>query len=315
MKPLPPLGTLHAFEAAARLSSFKGAAQELHVTPGAISQQIRQLEARLGVTLFVRRARAIELTEAGKALFAPTQHAFELLSRSVALVREHQGAKILTVSVLPSFAALWLVPRLGAFRTRCPDIEVRISATPKLADLQRDDVDVAIRCGLGNYPDLHTEHMLTETLFPVCSPALLRGPIPLKEPADLALHTLLHDELRQEWALWLQAAGIKHVAATRGPSFSLWELALQAAVAGQGVALGRSSLVRSYLETGQLVRPLQISSPAEFGYYVVCLPERAHEPRIAAFRAWLHDEVAAQTPRREAAGSVSAQRRRRTRRG
>jgi LysR family glycine cleavage system transcriptional activator len=289
---LPPLGALHAFEAAARHLSFKAAAEDLHVTPGAISQQIKLLEDRLGTPLFLRRTRGIELTDAGRTLLVPTQQAFRLLTDVVTRLRETDSDKILTVSLLPSFAALWFVPRLGRFRDRHPDIDVRISATPKLAEFDRDDVDVVIRYGLGRYPDLHVEHLLAEDLFPVCSPNLLAGPVPLKKPADLAHHTLLHDELRQEWALWMRAAGIEGIDISRGPSFSLWELAFHAAIAGQGVALGRSTLVGQYLKSGQLVRPFGISSPSEFGYYLVCEPERVEEPKIAALRAWLRDEVA-----------------------
>ncbi len=290
-RPLPPLGALHAFEAAARHLSFKNAAEELHVTPGAISQQIKLLEDRLGTAVFVRRARTIALTEAGRILLNPTQTAFRLLAEAVARVRESDGTKVLTVSMLPSFAALWFVPRLGSFRAEVPDVDVRISATPKLADFERDDVDVVLRYGLGHYPGLFVERLLTEDLFPVCSPELLHGPIPLHTPSDLARHTLLHDEMRQEWPLWFQAIGLRDVDASRGPSFSLWELALQAAVSGQGVALGRSTLVLQYLRTGKLVRPFEVSSPSEFAYYFLCLPERADEPKIAAFRRWLIGQV------------------------
>jgi LysR family glycine cleavage system transcriptional activator len=288
---LPPLGALHAFEAAARHLSFKRAAGDLHVTPGAVSQQIKLLEDRLGVALFVRRPRALELTEAGRLLLPPTQRAFRLLADAVTRVRENNHVKVLTVSTLPSFAALWIVPRLGGFRARQPDIDVRISATPKLADLERDDVDVSIRYGLGHYLGLHSEHLLADDLFPVCSPKLLTGSAPLNKPEDLARHTLLHDELRQEWPLWLRAIGVHGVEATRGTSFSLWELAFQAAIGGQGVALGRSTLVARYLQSGELVRPFEVSSPSELGYYVVCLPERKDEPKIAAFRAWLRAET------------------------
>lgn len=287
----PPLSALYAFEAAARNLSFKAAAEDLHVTPGAISQQIKLLEDRLGTPLFARHTRRIELTEAGRILLAPTQQAFRLLTEAVARVRGNDQAKILSVSLLPSFAALWFVPRLGHFRTRHPEIDVRISATPKLADVQRHDVDVVIRYGLGEYPGLHVEPLLADDLFPVCSPKLLNGPIPLREPADLARHTLLHDELRQEWDLWMRAAGIEGLDISRGPSFSLWDLAFQAAIAGQGVALGRSTLVGEYLRSGKLVKPFHISSHSRFGYYLVCLPERAHEPKIAALRAWLKDEI------------------------
>lgn len=290
---LPPLGALHAFEAAARLLSFKAAAAELHVTPGAVSQQIKLLEDRLGVPLFLRRARSIQLTEAGRLLLPATQRAFRVLADAVVRVRESDASKVLSVSMLPSFASHWFVPRLGSFRTRHPEIDVRISATPMLADLERDDVDVAIRYGLGHYPGLHVEHLLSEELFPVCSPALLKGAAPLKKLEDLAKHTLLHDDPRQEWPMWLTAAGIKNVDATRGPSFSLWDLTLQAAVAGQGVALGRSTITAQYLKTRQLVRPFKISSPAGLGYHFVCLPERIKEPKITTFRSWLREEISA----------------------
>lgn len=289
---LPPLTALHAFEAAARRLSFKAAAEELHVTPGAISQQIKVLEDRLGTALFLRQTRRVELTEAGRVLLVPTQQAFRALADAVTRIRGTDHGKLLTVSLLPSFAALWFVPRLGHFRARHPDIDVRISATPKLADIDRDEVDVVIRYGLGDYPGLHVEHLLADDLFPVCSPRLLEGPVPLKKPADLAHHTLIHDELRQEWELWMRAAGIEGLDTSRGPSFSLWDLAFQAAIAGQGVALGRSTLVGEYLKSGKLVKPFDVTSHSRFGYYLVCLPERANEPKIAALRAWLKDEIA-----------------------
>ncbi len=289
---LPPLTALHAFEAAARRLSFKAAAEELHVTPGAISQQIKVLEDRLGTALFRRQTRRVELTEAGRVLLVPTQQAFRALADAVARIRGTDQGKLLSVSLLPSFAALWFVPRLGHFRVRHPDIDVRISATPKLADIDRDEVDVVIRYGLGDYPGLHVEHLLADDLFPVCSPKLLEGPVPLRKPADLAHHTLIHDELRQEWELWMRAAGIEGLDTSRGPSFSLWDLAFQAAIAGQGVALGRSTLVGEYLKSGKLVKPFDVTSHSRFGYYLVCLPERANEPKIAALRAWLKDEIA-----------------------
>jgi LysR family glycine cleavage system transcriptional activator len=289
---LPPLTALHAFEAAARRRSFKAAAEELHVTPGAISQQIKVLEDRLGTALFRRQTRRVELTEAGRVLLVPTQQAFRALADAVARIRGTDQGKLLSVSLLPSFAALWFVPRLGHFRARHPDIDVRISATPKLADIDRDEVDVVIRYGLGDYPGLHVEHLLADDLFPVCSPKLLEGPVPLRKPADLAHHTLIHDELRQEWELWMRAAGIEGLDTSRGPSFSLWDLAFQAAIAGQGVALGRSTLVGEYLKSGKLVKPFDVTSQSRFGYYLVCLPERADEPKIAALRAWLKDEIA-----------------------
>lgn len=294
---LPPLNALQAFETAARHMSFKAAANDLHVTPGAVSQQIKLLEDRLGTSLFLRRTRRIELTEAGRVLLVPTQQAFRLLAEAVARVRSSDDGRILTVSLLPSFAALWFVPRLGHFRARYPEIDVRISATPRLADVSHAEADVVIRYGLGDYPGLHVEHLLADDLFPVCSPKLLDGTVPLREPADLEHHTLLHDELRQEWQLWMRSAGIEGLDISRGPSFSLWELAFQAAIAGQGVALGRSTLVGEYLASGKLVKPFPISSHSRFGYYFVCPPERVREPKIAALREWLTDEVTDTYPR------------------
>lgn len=296
---LPPLNALRAFEAAARLLSFSLAAQELRVTPGAISQQVKLLEDLLGVRLFRRLNRAVVLTEAGRACWPVLHEGFERLAEGVALARTRPQRRLLTVSVAPSFAAKWLMPRLDRFRDAYPDIDLRLDASMQLVDFGRESVDAAIRYGSGRYPGLYIELLLRNEVFPVCSPRLLEGPQPLVRPADLRHHVLLHDESSAgdrsfpDWPMWLKAAGINDVDATRGPRFNLPNLVLEAAVAGRGVALGLSVLAADDLAAGRLVRPFGGGARVDFAYYFVCPPGAEREPAIAAFRRWLADEVAA----------------------
>jgi LysR family glycine cleavage system transcriptional activator len=227
---LPPLNSLRAFEAAARHLSFTKAAEELHVTPAAISHQIKALEEQLGVPLFRRLTRALRLTEAGQAALPPMRDGFDRLADAVDLLRAHEESGAITVSLDPSFAAKWLVPRLDRFRAAHPDLDLRLDATDKLADFQRDNVDLAIRYGGGNYPGLEVERLLSEEIFPVCSPKLLEGSAPLAQPGDLRHHTLIHLEWDSEdvtaptWRMWLLAAGIHDIDFTRGPVFSMTSL-------------------------------------------------------------------------------------------
>jgi LysR family glycine cleavage system transcriptional activator len=297
---LPSLNALRAFEAAARHLSFKAAGSELHVTPGAISQQIKALEDELGVPLFRRLTRAIVLTAHGQALRPKVVQAFQLLEAAVAAVRPASRPGVLTVSTFPSFAAKWLVPRLGRFAASHPSIDVRISATPGLVDFRADEVDLAVRQGRGSWPGLESVLLLHAELFPVASPALLEGAHPLREPADLRHHTLLHSNRGDaEWRLWLGAHQVQGVDPTRGPRFSDDALALEAAMEGQGVAISRDILVAGDLAAGRLVRPFPQQMPDWFGCYVVYRPERAEEPHIAAFREWIVEEARRQPlPRR-----------------
>jgi LysR family transcriptional regulator, glycine cleavage system transcriptional activator len=288
---LPSLNALRAFEAAARHLSFKEAGRELHVTPGAISQQVKALEEELGVPLFRRLTRAIVLTPQGQQLRPKVVQAFQLLGAAVEGLRPARGSGVLTVSTFPSFAAKWLVPRLGRFAQRHPDVDVRISSSPALVDFGREAVDMAIRQGQGDWPGLSSELLFHADLYPVCSPRLQEGPHPLREPADLRFHTLLHSMRESEWRLWLQAYGVQGVDATRGPRFSDDALALEAAMDGQGVAISRDMLVAGDLATGRLVRPFTQSLPDLFGCYVVYPPERAQEPHLAAFRDWIVEEA------------------------
>ena len=284
---LPPLGALRAFEAAARHLSFTKAGEELHVTQAAVSHQVKALEEWLGLRLFRRRGRQVFLSEAGQAYLADVREAFDQLAAATGRLWQREASGVLTVTTLASLAASWLVPRLGQFRTLHPEIDVRISATDDLIDFGRDDVDLAIRYGTGDWPGLEVVLLMNEDVFPVCSPALLDGPVPLREPADLQHHTLLHDDLQLNWKAWLDAAGVKDIDPERGPGFNLSALVVDAAVAGQGVALARSALVGHHLRAGRLVRPFDVKLPANYAYYIAYPPASRDLPKVRAFTDWL----------------------------
>jgi len=295
---LPPLNALRAFEAAARHLSFTKAAAELHVTQAAISHQIRTLEEHLGVPLFQRRNKAVLLTEAGQLCLPGVRDGFARLAEAVDSVRQLEATNILSVSTPPSFAAKWLVPRLERFRSANPDIEVRIDASTQLVDFTRETIDVAIRYGAGNYPGLTTEPLFETQAFPVCGPRLRKGPHALRTPQDLKWHTLLHTDWlargdEPDWRMWLLAAGVPDVDWTRGPQFNDGAVAIQAAIEGQGVALGRSLLVAADLKAGRLVRPFELSVAGPFRYYLVYPPAALKRNRVAVFRDWVRAEASA----------------------
>jgi LysR family glycine cleavage system transcriptional activator len=246
----------------------------------------------LGVPLFRRLTRAIVLTEHGQALRPKVVQAFQQLAAAVAAVRPAGRSALLTISTFPSFAAKWLVPRLGRFSHQHPEIDVRLNSTIGLVDFHRDAVDLAVRQGRGRWPGLASELLFESELFPVCAPALLDGPFPLRRAEDLRHHTLLHSNRGDaEWRLWLEAQGIGGVDPTRGPRFSDDALALEAAMEGQGVAISRDMLVAGDLASGLLVRPFAQSTPDWFGCYLVYLPGRKEDPHIRAFRDWIMSEV------------------------
>lgn len=284
---LPPLNALRAFEAAARHLSFTAAARELNVTQAAISHHVKALEERLALKLFHRRNRSLVLTDAGQAYLPPLREAFDTLAEATRRLTAREATATLTVSTMLSFAATWLVPKLKRFHAAHPEIEVRIVASDQLVDFGREDVDVAIRYGRGDWPGLRAERFLTEDIFPVCSPRLLGGAHPLRTPDDLCHHTLLHDDMRESWRMWLLAAGVDGVDPERGPAFSHSSMVMQAAIDAQGVALGRSALAADALAEGALVRPFDVSLPAEFAYYFVCPEAIAAWPNVRAFREWL----------------------------
>jgi len=288
---LPSLNGLRAFEAVARKGSIREAASELFVTPGAVSQQVKVLEEALGASLFRRHKRGLILTEQGAALYPVLTEAFQSMALAINRLRENEREGPLTVSVLSSFASKWLVPRLGRFRGIHPEIDVRISATNLLTDFGRDDVDMSIRLGQGEYPGLRSDFLLAEPLYPVCSPRLLERDPPLRHPEDLRHFTLLHDENPMEWQMWLKAHGVEGIDATRGPVFNDASMVLQLAIDGQGVAMTRGELAEDDLEQGRLVKPFDLTIPYRFAYWVVCPEASADRPKIVAFREWILAEA------------------------
>ena len=293
---LPPLSALRAFEAAARLQSFTRAAEELNVTPAAISHQIHALEGDLGVKLFHRLNRAVELTPSARVLLPGLSEAFAGIQASVRRLRAHNDTGTLTVTVSPSFAAKWLVLRLHRFQERYPAIDVRISASDEVVDLSRGDFDLAIRYGTGRYSALHVELLARNEVFPACSPQLLEDGPPLRTPEDLRHHALIHDQavdrdpLVPTWAMWLKAAGVADVPANSGISFSGTHLALDAAIAGHGVVLAYSTIAAADLTAGRLVRLFSLSLPDLFAYYIVTVPGALERAKVKAFRDWLREE-------------------------
>ncbi len=288
---LPPLNAMRAFEAAARHLSFTKAADELNVTQAAISHQVKALEERLGVVLFRRLNRALLLTDAGQGFLPPLREAFDQMAAATERLRVDDSRGVLTLTTLPSIAARWLVPRLGRFREAHPDIDLRIDASQHLTDFVRENVDIALRYGGGEWDGMRADRLMTEDFFPVCSPRLLDLDPPLREPADILHHTLLHDNSPTDWTMWFLAAGIEGGDPTRGPAFTDSSLVLQAAAEGQGVALGRGVLAAADLEAGRLVRPFDLSLEAKYAYYLVCPQATAESPKIASFRAWLLAET------------------------
>jgi LysR family glycine cleavage system transcriptional activator len=287
---LPPLNTLPSFEAAARHLSFSRAADELHVTHGAVSRAVRNLEDHLGVQLMIRASRSVRLTPIGASFAAEIREVLEHLAAATSAATG-QSSGIVSVSTIDSFAARWLMPRLFGFRRGHRDIDVRVATSERLADFVSDGIDIAIRCGGGQYRGLSAELLMKEDHFPVCSPKLLRSRYPLRTPADLARHTLLHDVFTVDWAMWLHGAGIDNVDAHRGPTFLSSDHAIQAAVRGEGVVLGRSALVADELAANHLVRPFEFSLPAGFAYYVVYPQRGLKRPSVKAFRDWLMAEA------------------------
>lgn len=283
-----PLNALRAFETAARHGSFSAAAAELHLTHGAISHQVRALEDLLGNKLFERRGRGVRLTEAGQMLATTLSGAFLAIDQAMRLLRR-AGPDSLTISVLTSFAARWLAPRLHHFHARHPDIALNMQTSRDLADLRRDGVDLAIRVGAGNYPGLRKELLMTDDIFPVAAPTLEPRPSRVEQLAD---HLLLRDSW-DDWAIWCRVAGLDPRRLKFGTVIQDSSVLLDAAVRGQGIVIARSVLVADDLAAGRLVRLFDVDVPAVFKYWLVTLPERADEPAIARFRAWLHDEAAA----------------------
>lgn len=293
---LPPLNALRAFEAAARQLSFVKAAAELHVTPAAVSHQVKALEEQLGVALFTRLPRGLVLSDAGRGMLPELAKGFAHFGRAVQGAVAGDVAGELKVTAIPSFAQLWLMPRLARFLGAYPDVRLIIDGTPQLVDLARSDVDLAIRYGTGRYPGMWCRLLFTEETFPVCAPALLDGPPPLRRPADLRHHRLLEDwnitsgEAWLTWRAWAAHLGLD-LDTDSGLRLSDSMTLMEAAVRGLGVAIGRTSLAGEHLATGRLVRPFAVTKAADYAYYAVAPEGSESRPRLRAFVDWLVEEI------------------------
>jgi len=294
---LLPLNALRAFDAAARHMSFKKAADDLSVTPAAISQQIRSLEEFLGVELFRRTNRSLILTDAAQLSLAPLREAFAKMEESVDILTDSKGSQVIKVSVSPSFASKWLVPRLASYYERSPDAIVKITASMTITDFSAEDIDIAIRYGSGGYSGVYSEEILRETVFPVCSPDLLDGAKQFETVCALLQQPLIHDDSFSEdnsapnWSMWLKAAGVEVPGGLPAIHFNTHALAIEAAVAGRGIALARSAIAEEDLKAGRLIKPFGDGIPVDFAHYIVCPEERLRNERVQDFIEWLKEET------------------------
>jgi DNA-binding transcriptional LysR family regulator len=295
---LPSLDLLNGFEAAARLLSFTKAGDELYLSQSAVSRQIQDLEEQLGVRLFERRHRALELTDDGQALYAASAQVLATMRAVTGRLRAGRGRQTLAVTTTQSFASLWLIPRLAGFTRTHADLDVRISAETRVLDLERDGLDLAIRHGPATLAGTDAVRLFGERVFPVCSPKLLKVPKrPLREPADLRHHVLLqYDDPDgrhpwMHWKTWLEIERLTDLRPAGSLSFSGYDQIIPAAIAGHGVALGRSPLVRKMLTSGELVAPFKRTADPARAYYAVVSKSSAGRPEVADFVNWLREEA------------------------
>jgi LysR family transcriptional regulator, glycine cleavage system transcriptional activator len=292
LRRLPALNALKAFEAAARHESFTRAAEELCVTQGAVSHQVKALEEELGVKLFNRERQRLVITEAGRDYLAVVRDALDRIAVGTERLVQRQRSGALTISTSPDFAAKWLVHRLGRFAEVHPDIDLRVSATMHHVDFAREDVDLAVRHGDGRWAGLHVERLCSEQLFPVCSPKLLDGRRRLRAPADIVKFPLLHLDGRQNWSTWLEVAGVNSADVSHGPIMNRASMVIDAAIDGQGIGLARTALAAWDLLNGRLVRPFTEALPLSMGYWIVCPKATSMLPKISRARSWLLAEAA-----------------------
>lgn len=299
MRKLLPLNGLRAFEAAGRHLSFTKAAEELNVTPAAVSQQIKGLEEYVGVPLFKRMTRSLLLTEHGQRVLPLVTEGFDKLGEAHEVLRTHEDDNVLTVTVPPTFGVKWLVSRLDRFRARYPAFDVRIDANDELVDLKRSDIDAGIRYGRGEYPDLSADRLFDEVVVPVCHPRLTKGERALRSPQDLASQQLIHVDwemrgaVSPSWSMWLRAAGVEGVDPNRGPRFNAEAMAIAAALEGQGVALVSLAIAADDIDQGRLVRafPERDHQLSLFGYHFVYPPSHLRRQKVNAFREWVLEEA------------------------
>src|SRR6202140_3719397 len=289
---LPPLTALKAFEAAARSESFTRAAQALNVTQGALSHQVKALEATLGIRLFNRERQRLVMTEAGRDYLAVVRDALDRIAAGTERLVQRQSSGVLTISTSPDFAAKWLVYRLGRFAERHPEIDLRVSATMHHVDFAREDVDVAVRHGDGKGTGLEVVRLCSERLFPVCSPKLVSGRNRVITAADLLKFPLLRLNDWNPWRRGFEAAGVPANHLAHGPTLNSASMLIDAAVDGQGIALARTALAAWDLINGRLIKPIDISLRAPKSYWIVCPKATSSVPKIATFRDWLLAEAA-----------------------
>jgi LysR family transcriptional regulator, glycine cleavage system transcriptional activator len=295
---LPPLDFLRGFESAARHLSFTRAAAELFITQSAVSRQIKALEDHLGVPLFKRMNRSLELTEDGKTMFRLASEVLQRVTETTSRIMGARGDRALTVSTTLSFASLWLVPRLPRWRALHPDLDVRIAANDAMVDLDRDNIDLAVRFCTPEAAPAGAVRMDEEVVFPVCSPRLLKDKLrPLKRPEDLKHHVLLHFEDAGwrwpwlDWSQWLAAAKMHGLKPAGSLRFSHYDHLIRAAIDGDGVALGRTPLLRSQLKSGELVAPFDKRTPSGRQYFVITSRAAQARPEVQALVKWLLEEA------------------------
>ena len=286
-----PVGPLMAFDVAARNLNLSAAAEEMNVTHAAVSRQVKQLEERLGVKLFERLPRGLKLTAHGALLAEGTREAFDRLANALEDVSIPAVRRKLTISTFASLSARWLMPRVQAFATLFPEADLRVVTTARLADFSREDVDIALRFGGGNYPGLHVVQLFEPREIVVAAPSLLKSGPKLEKLSDLKNHVLLHDDSYHFWTRWLDAAGVKDVNPRRGIICGDRNSMMQATIAGQGVGLASGVFAAGDIAAGRLVQVFTESIASEFGIYAVCSPRRLNDPLIAGTIAWLQREA------------------------
>ncbi|MFZ4528355.1 MAG: transcriptional regulator GcvA [Undibacterium curvum] len=290
IRKLPNFAALRAFEAAARHQNFSKAAEEIHLTHGAVSHQVRALEEELDIELFTRHGKRLVLNAEGERYAAAIRLCLQNLAEATEQLQKRNQQKRLGITSLPSFAARWLSPRLGRFIEHYPDLEVSLQSSNQLADFSRDSIDIGIRFGLGNYPGLVSEFLMGDYYYPVVSPRYHGGKLPAT-PAELAASHLLRCE-EEPWEPWFRAAGLDNEEPTSGLVYQDASILARAAVDGQGIALGRHAIVHSDIESGQLVRLFEIEIPSPVSYHLVYQEQSLNKPQVRAFREWLLAEVA-----------------------
>jgi LysR family glycine cleavage system transcriptional activator len=289
---LPQLNALKSFEAAARHESFTRAAEELCVTQGAVSHQVKALEAELAVKLFNRERQRLVITEAGRQYLLVVRDALDRIALGTERLMQRQTSGALTVSTSPDFAAKWLVHRLGRFADVHPEIDLRIAAQMHHVDFAREDVDLAVRHGAGDWPGLAAVNLCAEELFAICSPKLLAGGQRMRQPSDVLKFPLLHLDDRNDWSKWLETAGVVGAELSRGPVLNQASMLIDAVVDGQGIALARTALAAWDLLNGRLVRPFPVTLPLSRTHWIVCPRATSMLPKIVTFRDWLLAEAA-----------------------